>query len=222
MFKHEYVTLVDVMGSDLRVCESARVSFAKKTELDEDSNLKESDKKLINYLASHGHISPFFHPMITLRIKMPIFVARQWFKSQIGFARNETSRRYVSDAPEFWTPTEWRKAATDKKQGSSDEVLEYPDKNVLDEDYQRIIGLSSEIYDFAINKLGTSPEQARMLLPQSMMTEFIETSSLAAYARLVKLRTTPDAQAEIRDYAHAVSEIMCELFPVSWKALMEN
>lgn len=222
MFKPEYVTLVDVMGDDLRVTDAARVSFAKVSELDEDGCLQEKDAKLINYLAKHKHWSPFSHVMVTLRIKMPIFVERQWFKSSVGFSRNSASRRYVSDVPEFWITTEWRKAATDKKQGSSDEVMEYPHKNVLDADYEEIIGLSSEMYDFAVNKLGVAPEQARMLLPQSMMTEFIETASLAAYARLVKLRTTADAQKEIRDYAHAVSEIMCELFPISWKALMEN
>lgn len=226
MFKPEYVTLVDMMGSDLRVCESARVSFAKKTELDENSNLKESDKKLINYLAEHNHFSPFTHAIITLRIKMPIFIERQWFKSSVGLSRNSVSRRYVSDAPEFWTPTEWRKAATNKKQGSSDEVIPINDIRAcfdhqwgieLDDLYQ----LSLDYYNSAIEK-GVAPELARMILPQSMMTEFIETASLAAYARLVKLRTTPDAQKEIRDYAHAVSEIMCKLFPVSWKALMEN
>lgn len=239
MFKPEYVTLVDMMGDDLRVANSARVSFAKESEWEYDVSfngmgdqvvknigLSEKDKKLINYLAEHNHFSPFTHAIITLRIKMPIFIERQWFKSSVGFSRNSVSRRYVSDAPEFWTPTEWRKAATNKKQGSSDEVIPINDIRAcfdhqwgieLDDLYQ----LSLDYYNSAIEK-GVAPELARMILPQSMITEFIETASLAAYARLVKLRITPDAQKEIRDYAHAVSEIMCELFPVSWKALMEN
>ncbi len=245
MFKPEYIALVDSMGDDLRVCSAARVSFAKESEWEQEKwedgwgkdhygpkKLSDKDTKLIGYLAKHGHISPFFHPMITLRIKMPIFVARQWFKSQIGFARNETSRRYVSDAPEFWIPTEWRKASADKKQGSSDETVDepcfYPDEFFPQGEWrgtimnaEKLAAICAGYYESLI-AAGIAPEQARMILPQSMLTEFVETASLAAYARLVKLRTTPDAQLEIRLYANRISEIMGELFPVSWKALMEN
>ena len=230
MFKPEYVERVDFMGGDLTVCIAARVSFSKQTTweniTDEDGYcidrvLSERDGKLVNYLAKHGHISPFFHPMITLRIKMPIFVARQWYKSQIGFARNEVSRRYVSDEPEFWIPTEWRMAAKDKKQGSSDEVRTDSELGFTYGFVRNLINESVSVYNCLIDE-GVAPEMARMILPQSMMTSFVETASLAAYARLVKLRTTSDAQQEIRDYANRVSEIMAELFPVSWKALMEH
>lgn len=186
--------------------------------------LSDKDTKLINYLAKHGHFTPFTQNAITLRIKMPIFVERQWFKSSVGFSRNSESRRYISTEPEFWTPTEWRMAAKDKKQGSSDEVLPIDEVSAC---YDRTWGiwlddlnaLSLDYYNAAIEK-GVAPELARMILPQSMFTTFIETGSLAAYARLVKLRTTPDAQLEIQQYANRVSEIMGELFPVSWKALM--
>jgi thymidylate synthase (FAD) len=240
-FKPEYVTLIDSMGTDLTTVNSARVSFSKVSnwawevfDFDEDDNsiptgeraLEEKDAKLINYLAKHHHWTPFSQNAITLRIKMPIFVERQWMKSQIGFTRNSESRRYISTEPEFWIPTEWRMAAKDKKQGSSDEVKEIDDicATTKDGDWiflEDMYANSLSYYKDAIEK-GIAPEQARMILPQSMFTTFIETASLAAYARLVKLRTTPDAQSEIRDYANRVSEIMGELFPVSWKALMEN
>lgn len=224
MFKDEYVQLVDRMGSDLTVVNSARVSFSKTSALDDNGNLSDRDARLIKYLAEHNHISPFFHPMITVRINMPIFVMRQWYKSQIGFARNETSRRYISTLPEYWTPGEWRLASMNKKQGSGDGVrlLNFmKGDGGLPVDYNDICESSIGFYNELIDR-GIAPEQARIVLPQSMMTEFIETASLAAYARLVKLRTTPDAQYEIRLYAERVSTIMSELFPVSWKALMNN
>ncbi len=133
-------------------------------------------------------------------------------------SRNETSRRYISTEPEFWIPTEWRKAAKDKKQGSSDELV---DNTKAVERMLYILEDCKDMYLDAIED-GYAPEQARMILPQSMFSEFIETASLAAYARLVKLRTTSDAQLEIQQYANRVSEIVGELFPVSWEALMED
>jgi thymidylate synthase (FAD) len=207
------IELLHVMGDDLMVVNAARVSFAK-----ESTEFKEQDGKLINYLAKHNHISPFFHPQIQFRIKMPIFVAREWYRHQIGFSRNEVSRRYVSDTPECWDPTadEFRAKDEKVKQGSKDEPVELADtaKNL----YATSTRISLEAYDELL-KLGVAPEIARTVLPQSMYTEFIETGSLAAYARLFKLRTSPDAQREIQKYARELGKLLEEKFPVSWKAL---
>ena len=207
------IELLHVMGDDLMVVNAARVSFAK-----ESTEFKEQDTKLINYLAKHNHISPFFHPQIQFRIKMPIFVAREWYRHQIGFSRNEVSRRYVSDTPECWDPTadEFRAKDEKVKQGSKDEPVELADtaKNL----YATSTRISLEAYDELL-KLGVAPEIARTVLPQSMYTEFIETGSLAAYARLFKLRTSPDAQREIQKYARELGKLLEEKFPVSWKAL---
>ena len=207
------VELLHVMGDDLMVVNAARVSFAK-----ESTEFKQQDSKLINYLAKHNHISPFFHPQIQFRIKMPIFVAREWYRHQIGFSRNEVSRRYVSDTPECWIPedADYREKDEKVKQGSKDTPIELVDsaKSV----YATTTRISLEAYDELL-KLGVAPEIARTVLPQSMYTEFIETASLAAYARLYKLRTSPDAQREIQKYAHEIGKLLEDKFPVSWKAL---
>ena len=209
------VELLHLMGDDLMVVNAARVSFAK-----ESTEFKEQDSKLINYLAKHDHISPFFHPQIQFRVKMPIFVAREWYRHQIGFSRNEVSRRYVSDIPECWSPTieDFRAKDEKVKQGSKDTPVEFADaaKNVYDTSTR----ISLEAYDELL-KLGVAPEIARTVLPQSMYTEFIETGSLAAYARLYKLRTSSDAQREIQKYAHMIGELLAQMFPVSWKALTQ-
>lgn len=201
------------MGDDLMVVNAARVSFAK-----ESTEFKEQDTKLINYLARHNHISPFFHPQIQFRIKMPIFVAREWYRHQIGFSRNEVSRRYVSDTPECWIPndSDYREKDEKVKQGSKDTPIELVDtaKDV----YNTATRISLEAYDELL-KLGVAPEIARTVLPQSMYTEFIETGSLAAYARLYRLRSSPDAQREIQKYADMIGKLLEEKFPVSWKAL---
>jgi len=210
------VELLHVMGDDLMVVNAARVSFAK-----ESTEFKEQDTKLVNYLAKHNHISPFFHPQIQFRIKMPIFVAREWYRHQIGFSRNEVSRRYVSDMPECWTPelTDFREKDAKIKQGSKDSPIELAD--VAQNLYATSTRISLEAYDELL-KLGVAPEVARTVLPQSMYTEFIETGSLAAYSRLFKLRTSPDAQREIQKYANEIGKLLEEKFPVSWKALTGN
>lgn len=207
------VELLHSMGDDLMVVNAARVSFAK-----ESSEFKEQDTKLINYLAKHNHISPFFHPQIQFRIKMPIFVAREWYRHQIGFSRNEVSRRYVSDTPECWTPElgDFREKDAKVKQGSKESAIELAD--VANNVYATSTRISMEAYDELL-KLGVAPEVARTVLPQSMYTEFIETGSLAAYARLFKLRTSPDAQREIQKYANEIGKLLEQKFPVSWKAL---
>jgi len=210
------VELLHVMGDDLMVVNAARVSFAK-----ESTEFKEQDTKLVNYLAKHNHISPFFHPQIQFRIKMPIFVAREWYRHQIGFSRNEVSRRYVSDMPECWMPelNDFREKDAKVKQGSKDTPIELAD--VAQNLYATSTRISVEAYDELL-KLGVAPEIARAVLPQSMYTEFIETGSLAAYSRLYKLRTSPDAQREIQKYANEIGRLIEEKFPVSWKALISS
>lgn len=221
--------LIDHMGDDLRVVNAARVSFDKESEWIETfegknrgfqygKSLCEQDQKLIKYLATHGHWTPFSHPQITIRETVPIFVARQRFKHMIGFTYNEVSRRYVSDEPEFFVPDAWRGKPTDgAKQGSSDE---------LNESDQKILHSALKItYDEAVrnyNSLllyGVAPEQARMVLPQSMYTSYYVTGSLAAWARAYKLRIDAHAQKEIQDLATQWGEIIEPLFPVSWGAL---
>jgi thymidylate synthase (FAD) len=207
------VELLESFGNDLTVVNAARVSFAK-----ESTEFSAQDEKLINYLAKHHHNSPFFHPQVRFRLKMPIFVAREWFRHTVGFARNEVSRRYVSDKPECWIPTEddLRKRDPNIKQGSSSELINHP--YLYHAKIRDNIRDSIDLYEELI-KEGLAPEVARCVLPQGMYTEFIETASLAAYARLCNLRLDPSAQKEIRQYATLVGEHMEKIFPISWKAL---
>ena len=205
------VTLLDTFGDDLTVVNAARVSFAK-----ESTEMKPGDHKLIKYLAEHNHVTPFFHPQVRFRLKMPIFLAREWYRHQIGFARNEVSRRYVDTPPECWEPTELRQRDTNKKQGSSSKTITDNDLclQMIRVHHKKSLQLYNELLSVDV-----CPEQARIVLPQSMMTEFIETGSLAAYARLCKLRTDPTAQLEIQELARKVSDLLSEKFPVSWSAL---
>jgi thymidylate synthase (FAD) len=201
------------MGNDLMVVNAARVSFAK-----ESSEFKEQDGKLITYLAKHNHISPFFHPQIQFRIKMPIFVAREWYRHQIGFARNEVSRRYVDTPPECWVPepADLRERDSKIKQGSKETPVDAA--NFLHGAIRYHTNECVKLYHQLLEQ-NVAPEVARTVLPQSMFTEFIETGSLAAYARLYKLRTSPDAQREIQKYAQMIGNELSQKFPASWAAL---
>jgi thymidylate synthase (FAD) len=212
MFEPCAVELLETFGTDLTVVNAARVSLGK--EVDE---FGEKDARLIKYLAQHNHVSPFFHPQARFRLKMPIWMAREWYRHTIGFARNEVSRRYVDSPPTFFVPEAIRTRAPNKKQGSNEEAHAYSEE-LLD-----VLRSSCEDSVATYTKLleeGVPPEQARMILPQTMMTEFIETGSLAAYARLVNLRKTEDAQKEIRDVAHEVSTLLHSAFPHSWGVLI--
>jgi thymidylate synthase (FAD) len=206
-----FAELLDTFGDDLTVVNAARVSFAK-----ESTVLEPRDEKLIAYLAKHDHITPFFHPQARFRLKMPIYVAREWFRHTVGFARNEVSRRYVDDVPECYVPDCLRERDTNKKQGSKETPIETNEQTL--KEVAEFQALSVEFYESLLKKK-VAPEVARGVLPQSMYTEFIETGSLSAYARLCKLRLSPYAQAEIQEYAQAVCELLESRFPVSWKAL---
>lgn len=207
------VDLLEVFGNDLTVVNAARVSFAK-----ESKEFSEQDGKLVKYLAKHQHISPFFHPQLRFRLKMPIFVAREWFRHTVGFARNEVSRRYVSDTPECWIPSisDLREKDPKVKQGSKDTFVDNA------EELHKVVSTHTEgcvaLYEHLLEQ-NVAPEVARCVLPQSMYTEFIETASLAAYARLYQLRTDPTAQKEIREYATVIGEFIKPHFPVAWEAL---
>lgn len=208
-----FVEVMEKFGDDLTVVNAARVSFDK-----ESYSLTEGDKKLIKYLANHDHISPFFHPQIRLRIKMPIYCLREYFRHNIGLSRNEISRRYVDFAPECWVPKpdEIRERDPKAKQGSKATPVEDSEGawKLMNDQVQSAMTTYDELL-----KKGVAPEIARSVLPQSMYSCFIETGSLAAYARICNLRLDPSAQKEIRDYATAIHNIMSDLFPVSWEAL---
>jgi thymidylate synthase (FAD) len=213
------------MGSDLTVVNSARVSFDKESEWDNTLGLalgdvlKEKDQKLLSYLAKHNHWTPFSHVMITMRETVPIFVARQRFKHMVGFTYNEVSRRYVDDAPEFFIPKGWRMRAENKKQGSLDEFI---NDNHTSLEYRNFLDEAIRLYHDMINKDGIAPEQARMVLPQSMYTSYYVTGSLAAWARAYKLRIDPHAQKEIQDLAKQWGDIIGGIPELrhSWQALV--
>lgn len=207
-------TLLNHMGTDLTVADAARVSFHKQaSEFTEEQN-----HKLIKYLADHGHYSPFGHCFASFHIKAPIFVRAQLGKHEY-LRMNEVSRRYVDDTPEFYIPLEWRAKATNKKQGSGD-VLDYEENNLWYGAYRECAVETLNLYDDMIRG-GVAPEMARMVLPQSMYTEWYWSGSLDAFANMAKLRCKPDTQEETRLIANQISEQMLEKFPVSWKALTE-
>jgi thymidylate synthase (FAD) len=210
------VTYINHMGDDLTVVNAARVSFGKKSDymprvhMGEPKVLQFKDDKLIKYLAKHKHISPFGHCFASFHVKAPVFVARQLVKHK--FLRwNEISRRYVDSEPEFYVPAIWRGRSADKKQGSEGEV-----KTNANVEYHNNVML--KLYKQQLDE-GVSPEQARMNLPQSMMTEWYWSGSLDAFVDMCNLRCTDDTQRESRIVADAIDEEMERLFPVSWSAL---
>jgi thymidylate synthase (FAD) len=200
------------MGSDLSVCDAARVSFNKKW----INYSFEENKALINYLAKHNHWSPFSHNSIQLRVSAPIFVARQLAKHQVGLSWNEVSRRYVNFTPEVWIPDTLRKAAKNIKQGSSTSLVENHDE-ILN-NMQQVMKASVSCYNQMIES-GVCPEQARAVLPQSMYTEWIWTGSLYAFFRVYSLRSDPSSQKETQIIADEIKKICKSIFPWSWEAL---
>lgn len=244
------VEYINHCGDDLSVVDAARCSFDKQSDweypsqfLNEDytkaesrfyrnelggfQRLKLSDEKLIKYLATHKHLSPFNHSFISVRVKAPVFVARQLVKHKF-MPWNEVSRRYVKDEPEFYTPESWRKAADNVKQGSSKEEVDID--FLMDTEDPRSEGslhpeevnkVSLITYETLI-KLGVCAEEARMVLPQSMMTTWIWSGTLGAFCDMLVLRLDEHTQYETRLVAQQVAEIVKQLFPVSYKALVEK
>ena len=219
-------TLVDVMGNDLSTVNSARVSFNKESsfefELNEegfivDEVLSEADTKLIKYLAKHKHMTPFRHNGITIRCKAPIFIARQLGKHQAGLSWNEISRRYVDYTPEFYRP-DWRERPEGSvKQGSGDIVK---NNGMWHSYYNAHLEESIALYEDMLRD-GIAPELARMVLPQSMLTEWIWTGNLISFAHVYKERIAEGAQLEARVFAQKLDSIIRPLFPVSWSALVD-
>jgi len=213
-------TYIDHMGSDLSVVNAARVSFGKKSEYiysGVDTNgplekaLHQRDVKLIRYLAKHKHISPFGHAFASFHVKAPVFVARQLVKHK--FLRwNEISRRYVDEEPEFYSPDVWRGRSADKKQGSEGTIT------ISDDIVEALYDDTVARYRLLL-EIGVAPEQARMVLPQSMMTEWYWSGSLDAFADMCHLRCKPDTQYESQLVANQIDKEMAKLFPVSWAAL---
>jgi thymidylate synthase (FAD) len=202
------VELIDKMGSDHSVVNAARVSFDK-----EAKNYGSNDNsKLIKYLATHNHWTPFSHAFASFRVAAPIFVSRQLAKHTVGLSWNEVSRRYVSSEPEFYLPDYWRKSAPNVKQGSSDEAVNYDWYDV----YKEPLEMYTQMLD-----CGVCPEQARMVLPQSMITEWIWSGSLYAFARVCNLRLDSHTQKETQEVAKQIDAYMIELFPESWSNLVK-
>ncbi len=219
------VTLVDKMGTDLSVVNAARVSFGKVSQWEAipeagpiPNLLQDRDEKLINYLAKHNHWSPFGHASMQFHIKAPVFVARQLVKHQVGLVWNEVSRRYVDDEVEFYIPEDWRGRPTNSKQGSSDDVIDINPRHLMVDNYEQVCKSAKWTYEHLLS-LGVAPEQARMVLPQSMFTEWYWSGTLMAFARVCNLRCKPDTQKETQVVANQIDELAEDLFPVSWKAL---
>jgi len=210
-------TLMDHMGSDITVVNSARVSFGKKSD---NTYTTDKDEKLIWYLAEHKHMSPFGHCFASFHVKAPVFVARQLVKHK--FLRwNEISRRYVDDEPELYEPDVWRGRSADKKQGSSGVVEPLESFFHADDNETTINEAVLALYNNLLVE-GVAPEQARMVLPQSMMTEWYWSGSLDAFADMCLLRCASDTQQETQEVANQISRSMHKLFPVSWMALCKG
>lgn len=208
------VTLIQSMGSDVNVVNAARVSFGKMIK-----TLDDKDVKLIAYLASHNHFTPFTHVTATLHIKCPIFIRSQLAKHTVGLSMNEISRRYVDTQPETWAPTYgWRKRAENKKQGSMDELLDAKLEEHANGVYAMALRASEQAYKQLL-EYGVCPEQARAVLPQCTYTEFYWTGSLSAFARVYKLRSDPHAQFEAREIAEGIHNALSGVAPYSWLAL---
>ena len=205
------VELVDKMGSDLSVVNAARVSYSKVAD-----EMTDKDEKLIKYLVEHNHWSPFAHATIQFRIQAPVYVARQLVKHQVGLSWNEVSRRYVDIEPEFYNPDTWRQRSPDKKQGSLDQQVRRSD--IVEKTVENFNDMVRTIYNNLLEH-EVAPEQARMILPQSMMTEWYWSGTLYAFARVCNLRCAEDAQYETRIVANFINDECKELFPISWEEL---
>lgn len=228
------VDFIDSMGSDLTVANAARVSFDKESSWEPsytgehpeigpvwDNKLRDADAKIIRYLAKHNHWTPFGHCMAQFRVKAPIFVARQLVKHQVGLVWNEVSRRYVDTPPEYWFPKTWRLRPDGSIKQGSGEGADFDTTVYCNDEAITAIDCADSVYQHLLDA-GVAPEQARIVLPLNMMTEWYWTGSLAAWARVCKLRLDPHAQVEVQEVAKLINNYMAQVFPVSWAALMGN
>ena len=213
------VELMHYAGNDLVVANAARVSFHKTSQYEFDAEkdeavLPERDVKLINYLATHNHHSPFNHSFLTFRVKAPIFVARQLVKHKF-LPWNEVSRRYVDEEPEFYLPSNFRERAKNVKQGSGDII---PEGELVHS--AKIATLTALNYYTDLLVEGVCPEQARMVLPQNTMTEWWWSGTLGAFLDMLKLRLDSHTQQETREVAQMIAKKVKELFPISYGAYL--
>lgn len=225
------VDYVEHYGTDLSVVNAARVSFDQESDWDigehnaygAKGRLSGRDTKLVHYLAKHKHTSCFEHQGATLRLKVPIFIARQ-IQRHRTFSYNEISRRYVDTPPEFFWPETWRKRADNVKQGSDSEAVENYTSlwqfDSIEEDMNSFIEETTQFYNHLLES-DVAPELARMILPQNMYTEFYMTGNLRNWSHFLKLRLDGHAQKEVQDVANQVVGILEPLFPVSVEALMK-
>jgi len=212
------VELVEHMGSDLTVVNSARVSFGKhKTELDDN------DKKLIEYLIRHRHTSVLEHNMVTFRFKVPLFVRSQHHRHRT-WSYNEISRRYTEYNIEFYQPREFRKQHKSNRQASTNDTFNpefYSSSLDISHSATSVVeGLfkdSLRVYNKLLDS-GVCKEQARMVLPQAMYTEYYGTANLNNILKFVDLRIHEGAQWEIQKVAEAVLDIITDLYPVTVEA----
>lgn len=220
-----YIRLVDVMGDDDTVVNAARVSFDKEA----DKYTDEQNKRLIDFLAREGHDSPFRHAVMQFEVYAPMMVTRQWEKYLIGSnnsefgARNESSRRYITENEEFYIPQadEWRSYPDNVKQGSGKPINEEWG-DAYTKHLQEYIATGEDLYNDAL-KDGIAPEQARLFLPAyGMYVRFRWTATLQTVAHLIKQRTADDAQYEFRLYAEAIKELALDKFPESLGALLKE
>jgi len=209
-----YVQLVDCMGSDLSIVNAARVSYGRVSK-----EFNEKDMKLLKYLWTHEHTSPFRHETISFKIKCPIFVLRQWMKHTIGCAWNEQSGRYTELKYGYFKPQDWRLQDTSNKQGSiviADETIREQANAILDETYESIENCYKKLLE-----LGIGREQARIVLPLSTYTECVWTASLQAIVHFLDLRLDSNAQYEIREFAMIILELTEKKFPKTFQMLRE-
>lgn len=218
-----YVRLVDYLGDDTTIVNSARVSFDKAVD-----EMSERDERLINFLARENHESPFRHATLQFEVYAPLMIARQWWKYVIGSSHqmdawNESSRRYITENEEFYVPyiDEWRSYPDNVKQGSGEPVDE--DKGMdLTANLTSYIELGEKFYNEALEH-GVAPEQARLFLPAyGMYVRWYWTASLQSVAHLIKQRTAEDAQYEFRLYAEAIKELAIDKYPLSLEALLRD
>lgn len=190
--------LLNYFGNDLMVANAARVSYGKTKDKFEDK-----DAKLLKFLVEHGHTSPFRHPQLQFRIECPIFVERQCFKHVVGLTANSISGRYVDFSDKYFVVNKLRKQSKSSKQGSEGE-LDRPD---LVEKMKDLVSKSAELYR-ELCQAGVAKEQARIILPLSLETQFIWTGSLQAFVHFWKLRLKQDAQQEIRELAEEMLDLV--------------
>jgi|SRR6185312_1690623 len=216
--KRDPVNLQNYVESDMDhfPAQAARVSFNN----DQTVYDVQKDQKLINYLAAHEHLTPFEYQHATLMIECPLFIRSQIHRHRT-FSYNEISRRYTSDDLDFWIPTDWHKQAIKDKQGSDGNLLEDDQDAFLDSVYKQQCLTALGIYNILIEN-EVAREQARAVLPQSLMTRFYMAGNLRNWAHFLQLRLDSHAQAEIQVIAHKCHVILNELWPTSLSALMKK